>query len=194
MAGACTCYKSSHIFFTGIFYTAPAQSSRTFALLRARSRCFSNTVANTDIHLAIGSLSIVTPSLNVPRLLYSALTFRILRPPRSYPCATMAQAAVLTNGAKASASDSVRVSPAASTPTAGTKRKRANEQKFYAVRQGKRPGIYNTWEECLSQVTGHKGASCRSSRDLEISGSRNQLTDHSQGFHYPTRSSIVCSR
>jgi hypothetical protein len=70
-------------------------------------------------------------------------------------------AAVLTNGAKSSASDSVRASPAASTPTAGTKRKRANEQKFYAVREGKKPGIYNTWEECLSQVTGHKGASCR---------------------------------
>lgn len=30
--------------------------------------------------------------------------------------------------------------------------------KYYAVRQGKNPGIYNTWEECKSQVIGFKGA------------------------------------
>ena len=74
----------------------------------------------------------------------------------------MAQAPLLINGTKSSTSDSIRASPVGSTPIAGTKRKRANEQKFYAVRAGKRPGIYNTWEECLSQVTGFKGASCRS--------------------------------
>ncbi len=29
---------------------------------------------------------------------------------------------------------------------------------FYAVRKGKKPGIYMTWSECKDQVHGHKGA------------------------------------
>lgn len=28
--------------------------------------------------------------------------------------------------------------------------------KFYAVRRGRRPGIYNTWEECKKQTDGFK--------------------------------------
>lgn len=30
--------------------------------------------------------------------------------------------------------------------------------KYYAVRKGKNPGIYNTWDECKAQVTGYSGA------------------------------------
>ncbi|RVX66790.1 hypothetical protein B0A52_08983 [Exophiala mesophila] len=41
---------------------------------------------------------------------------------------------------------------------AGIKRKRPAERKFYAVKNGKKPGIYDTWDQCLSQVRGHKGA------------------------------------
>jgi len=29
---------------------------------------------------------------------------------------------------------------------------------YYAVRIGKTPGIYKTWEECKAQVIGYKGA------------------------------------
>ena len=29
---------------------------------------------------------------------------------------------------------------------------------YYAVRVGKTPGIYKTWEECKAQVIGYKGA------------------------------------
>ena len=123
--------------------------------------CFLNTIQYANIHLTLRRFFIITSSHHSTRLLLSALPFRNLRSTRNYRCAAMAQAALLTNGTKASASESVHASPAASVPTAGTKRKRANEQKIYAVREGKRPGIYNTWEECLSQVTGHKGASCR---------------------------------
>lgn len=48
--------------------------------------------------------------------------------------------------------------------TAGTKRKRGpTEQKFYAVAKGKKPGVYYTWEECLDQVRGQKGALCMAS-------------------------------
>ncbi|KAK2793634.1 hypothetical protein FQN51_001212 [Onygenales sp. PD_10] len=49
--------------------------------------------------------------------------------------------------------------PAASTAqAAGAKRKRTAEPKFYAVKFGFQPGIYHTWNECLTQVTGFKGA------------------------------------
>ena len=62
----------------------------------------------------------------------------------------------------APASEAPRASPTL-TPNnaaAGTKRKRVTEKKFYAVREGKTPGIYNTWDECLAQVRGHKGSVC----------------------------------
>ena len=32
------------------------------------------------------------------------------------------------------------------------------QSKYYAVVKGKKPGIYNTWGECSSQVTGYSGA------------------------------------
>jgi len=44
---------------------------------------------------------------------------------------------------------------------AGQKRKRPTEKKYYAVKVGKEPGVYDTWDQCLAQVTGQKGASCR---------------------------------
>lgn len=46
---------------------------------------------------------------------------------------------------------------------AGQKRKRPTEKKYYAVKVGKTPGVYDTWEQCLAQVTGQKGAQCKSS-------------------------------
>ena len=30
--------------------------------------------------------------------------------------------------------------------------------KIYAVRKGKIPGLYNTWDECKAQVDGFSGA------------------------------------
>lgn len=51
------------------------------------------------------------------------------------------------------------------TPTAGVKRKReskATQPKFYAVRIGKEPGIYHTWNECLDQVRGFPKAMFKS--------------------------------
>ncbi|KIW54375.1 hypothetical protein, variant 1 [Exophiala xenobiotica] len=68
---------------------------------------------------------------------------------------TMAQPAL-----SAPIDDAGRLSPglAATNTAAGQKRKRTTERKFYAVREGKEPGIYDTWPECLSQVKGFKGA------------------------------------
>lgn len=37
--------------------------------------------------------------------------------------------------------------------------------KFYAVRKGRKPGIYNTWPECNEQVKGYKGAEYKSFTD-----------------------------
>jgi hypothetical protein len=50
-----------------------------------------------------------------------------------------------------------------SNQTAGQKRKRPTDKKFYAVKSGKAPGVYETWNECLNQVRGQKGALCKSS-------------------------------
>ena len=36
------------------------------------------------------------------------------------------------------------------------------KQKFYVVWVGASPGIYRSWEECLLQVKGFKGARIRS--------------------------------
>jgi hypothetical protein len=43
----------------------------------------------------------------------------------------------------------------------GTKRKREKEEKFYAVRVGKEPGVYRQWNQCLEQVKGYKGGTCK---------------------------------
>lgn len=56
-------------------------------------------------------------------------------------------------------------SPAQGTPhnaAAGTKRKRSSGSKFYAVKVGFQPGVYYNWNDCLTQVTGYKGAVCES--------------------------------
>ncbi|PYH75383.1 RnaseH-domain-containing protein [Aspergillus uvarum CBS 121591] len=51
---------------------------------------------------------------------------------------------------------SSRTSSSAS--TAGTKRKRNVVGKYYAVKAGYQPGVYYSWTDCLTQVTGYKGA------------------------------------
>ena len=40
-------------------------------------------------------------------------------------------------------------------------------QKYYAVRTGKKPGIYNTWEECKAVVDGYPGAQYKSFKTRE---------------------------
>ena len=39
--------------------------------------------------------------------------------------------------------------------------------KFYAVKNGKRVGIFNTWEECQEQVLGYSGAEFKSFKSLD---------------------------
>ena len=39
--------------------------------------------------------------------------------------------------------------------------------KFYAVRKGKKTGIFSTWDECKEQVTGYKGAIYKSFKTIE---------------------------
>ncbi|KAG0648058.1 Ribonuclease H [Hyphodiscus hymeniophilus] len=48
--------------------------------------------------------------------------------------------------------------------TAGKKRKSSeiSETKYYAVRAGKTPGVYTTWEECQNNTFGFKGAAYKS--------------------------------
>ncbi|OKL59188.1 hypothetical protein UA08_05883 [Talaromyces atroroseus] len=53
----------------------------------------------------------------------------------------------------------------------GTKRKRTSATKFYAVKEGFRPGVYYNWNDCLAQVTGFKGAVFQSFPSLEEANS-----------------------
>lgn len=41
------------------------------------------------------------------------------------------------------------------------------KKKYYAVKVGKTPGIYLTWDECSAQVTGYKGAKFKSFSTIE---------------------------
>ncbi|PLB39172.1 RNA-DNA hybrid ribonuclease [Aspergillus candidus] len=55
----------------------------------------------------------------------------------------------------------IKRSPSLRSPSnsaAGAKRKRTTAAKFYAVKVGYQPGVYNEWNRCLKQVTGFKGA------------------------------------
>lgn len=40
-------------------------------------------------------------------------------------------------------------------------------KKFYAVREGRKSGIYNTWNDCKEQVNGFKGAIYKSFTNIE---------------------------
>ncbi|OJD20048.1 hypothetical protein AJ78_00064 [Emergomyces pasteurianus Ep9510] len=57
--------------------------------------------------------------------------------------------------------------PASPVESSGAKRKRTAEPKFYAVKFGFQPGVYHTWNDCLTQVTGFKGAVFQSFPTLE---------------------------
>lgn len=62
-------------------------------------------------------------------------------------------------------SETARTSPVLShipgPAVAGYKRKRVAEKKYYAVKEGRTPGVYETWDECRDQVRGQKGAVCK---------------------------------
>ncbi|KAI9877275.1 MAG: hypothetical protein M1830_004358 [Pleopsidium flavum] len=75
-------------------------------------------------------------------------------------------------------------SPASTTSSAGTKRKRAIDPKFYAVRVGYHPGIYHSWPECLAEVTGFKNATFKSFTSLTDAESflAGGNPSHSQGL------------
>ncbi|KAK8200000.1 RNase H domain-containing protein [Phyllosticta capitalensis] len=55
------------------------------------------------------------------------------------------------------ADDEVKSQPATSNASSGTKRKRAGP-KFYAVKNGRKPGVYSNWNDCQAQVSGFKNA------------------------------------
>lgn len=40
-------------------------------------------------------------------------------------------------------------------------------KKYYAVKMGKKPGIYASWDECKKQVSGYSGAQYKSFTDLQ---------------------------
>lgn len=74
------------------------------------------------------------------------------------------------------------------TVNAGTKRKRGSEPKFYAVNNGRDPGVYYSWPDCQKQITGFKNAQC-----MYCTASYQQiLTQTSQVFHVDARGGRLC--
>ncbi|MEF9991376.1 MAG: ribonuclease H family protein [Romboutsia sp.] len=60
-----------------------------------------------------------------------------------------------------------------------------SKKKFYAVRKGKQNGVYNTWDECKSQVNGVSGAEYKSFPTIEeaneyINGAINKVSTNSK--------------
>ena len=46
----------------------------------------------------------------------------------------------------------------------------ANKKKYYAVKKGKSPGIYDSWNKCKAQVDGVPGAVYKGFFSLEEQG------------------------
>lgn len=44
----------------------------------------------------------------------------------------------------------------------------AKKNKFYTVWKGKKPGIYDSWKDCKSAITGYKGAQYKSFSSFEL--------------------------
>src|SRR5690625_1113859 len=43
----------------------------------------------------------------------------------------------------------------------------AKKKKYYVVWRGKKPGIYNSWQECKKMISGYKGAQYKSFTSFE---------------------------
>lgn len=71
---------------------------------------------------------------------------------------TMAAARAHNNAAGAFANDTPTKMSSA---TPAKRRRRPGEQRFYAVRAGKIPGVYLTWAECQAMINGFAGANCK---------------------------------
>lgn len=52
-----------------------------------------------------------------------------------------------------------QASPA--TTKAYKRKRKPGEERFYAVRSGRTPGIYTTWQETREQIDGFAGAVCK---------------------------------
>ncbi len=62
--------------------------------------------------------------------------------------------------------------------------------KYYAVRTGRKPGIYHTWDECKTQVIGFPGAEYKKFEDLSsaevfMNAHSGKTVDLEMSFHKP---------
>lgn len=61
--------------------------------------------------------------------------------------------------------------------------------KYYAVRKGRKPGIYTNWDECKALVTGFKGAEYKSFTQREaaleyMSGGASAVVEESEAYSF----------
>lgn len=50
---------------------------------------------------------------------------------------------------------------AAAIPKTHKRKRKPGEERFYAVRAGRIPGVYTTWDECQAMINGFAGAQCK---------------------------------
>lgn len=77
----------------------------------------------------------------------TATTATTTMPSTRKDASSAAAAASSTNNNKAS-------------PVAHKRKRKPGEARYYAVRAGRIPGVYTTWDECQSMINGYAGAQC----------------------------------
>lgn len=62
-----------------------------------------------------------------------------------------------------------------------------SKKKYYAVKVGKKTGIYDTWEDCQKQVIGYSGAEYKSFKDKELAKKFMSSSSLSEVKEYKTK-------
>lgn len=116
------------------------------------------------VRLSYCLVVVLLPPLSVSLLSRPLAVVRTLRAACAPHRADMSQKAAPSPGSAAAAALAARTSGSSRSPAASAalKRKRGQGTKFYAVKDGFKPGVYLEWKECLQQITGFKGAVCTS--------------------------------
>lgn len=117
-------------------------------------RCCTVRFTSSDGRFSKASTSTLTQNFSVDSL----PTFDLTQSQRQ---SLLSAFALATHAAmtKAKNEEAAAVSGSPTTPKPSYKRKRkAGEERFYAVRAGRIPGVYTTWAECQNMINGFQGA------------------------------------
>lgn len=124
----------------------------------ASTPLFFHQVLPVNLSPATGAFYNATPALR-PR--FSGHRTGLTRGLDNHPSAARLYLAFLTAAmTRPRKDDGANASPSTAKTTYKRKRK-PGEERYYAVRSGRIPGVYTTWQECQSMITGFAGAQCK---------------------------------